>query len=47
MAYDYDLFTVGAGSGGVRRAGSGTPGAKVAVAEEALLGGNLCDVGAS
>lgn len=37
-AYDYDLFTIGAGSGGVRasRFSSGTYGAKVAVCEMPL-----------
>ena len=40
MAYDYDLFVIGAGSGGVRasRIAAGH-GAKVAVAEEHRLGG--------
>ena len=46
MAYDYDLFTVGAGSGGVRASRvSAQLGAKVAVAEEALLGGTCVNVG--
>jgi glutathione reductase (NADPH) len=46
MAYDYDLFTVGAGSGGVRASRvSAHLGAKVAVAEEALLGGTCVNVG--
>ena len=40
MTYDYDLFVIGAGSGGVRasRLASGT-GAKVAIAEEYRYGG--------
>lgn len=38
--YDYDLFVIGAGSGGVRAARmSATHGAKVAVAEEYRVGG--------
>lgn len=45
-AYDYDLFTIGAGSGGVRasRFAAGM-GAKVAVAEERYLGGTCVNVG--
>jgi glutathione reductase (NADPH) len=45
-AYDYDLFTIGAGSGGVRasRASAGY-GARVAVAEERYLGGTCVNVG--
>ena len=41
--YDYDLFTLGAGSGGVRasRVAAGY-GARVAVAEERYLGGSPC-----
>lgn len=40
MAYDYDLFVVGAGSGGVRAARrSAMAGAKVVVAEEYRAGG--------
>ena len=40
MAYDYDLFVIGAGSGGVRAANrSAMAGAKVAIAEESLVGG--------
>lgn len=40
MAYDYDLFVIGAGSGGVRAARmSATYGARVAVAEEYRVGG--------
>ncbi len=44
--YDYDLFTIGAGSGGVRacRMASAT-GARVAVAEERYLGGTCVNVG--
>ncbi len=38
--FDYDLFVIGAGSGGVRCARmSATHGAKVAVAEEYRVGG--------
>ncbi|MAI92122.1 glutathione-disulfide reductase [Ponticaulis sp.] len=40
MSYDYDLFVIGAGSGGVRAARrSAMAGAKVAVAEEYRIGG--------
>jgi glutathione reductase (NADPH) len=40
MAYDYDLFVIGAGSGGVRAARlASMTGAKVAVAEEHRVGG--------
>jgi glutathione reductase (NADPH) len=40
MTYDYDLFVIGAGSGGVRAARiSASHGAKVAVAEEYRVGG--------
>lgn len=44
--YDYDLFVIGAGSGGVRaaRMSAGT-GAKVAIAEEKYLGGTCVNVG--
>src|SRR5438128_5576232 len=44
--YDFDLFTIGAGSGGVRasRVSAGY-GAKVAVAEEHYLGGTCVNVG--
>jgi glutathione reductase (NADPH) len=44
--YDYDLFTIGAGSGGVRasRMSAGL-GARVAVAEERDLGGTCVNVG--
>jgi glutathione reductase (NADPH) len=46
MAYDFDLFTIGAGSGGVRasRVSAGY-GARVAVAEQAALGGTCVNVG--
>ncbi|MEE3155905.1 MAG: FAD-dependent oxidoreductase, partial [Pseudomonadota bacterium] len=38
--YDYDLFTIGAGSGGVRASRvSAAHGARVAVAEEFRVGG--------
>ena len=40
MAFDYDLFVIGGGSGGVRAARVATAeGAKVALAEESRLGG--------
>ncbi len=40
MTYDYDLFVIGAGSGGVRAARvSASHGAKVAIAEEYRIGG--------
>lgn len=40
MAYDFDLFTIGAGSGGVRASRlAGAAGAKVAAAEEFRIGG--------
>jgi len=44
--YDYDLFAIGAGSGGVRacRMAAAT-GARVAVAEERYLGGTCVNVG--
>jgi glutathione reductase (NADPH) len=44
--YDFDLFTIGAGSGGVRasRVSAGY-GARVAVAEERYLGGTCVNVG--
>ena len=46
MRYDYDLFVIGAGSGGVRasRMAAGY-GARVAVAEERYLGGTCVNVG--
>ncbi len=41
--YDYDLFVIGGGSGGVRAARmSSGYGAKVAIAEEFRWGGTLC-----
>jgi glutathione reductase (NADPH) len=44
--YDYDLFVIGAGSGGVRASRmSASYGAKVAVAEERFLGGTCVNVG--
>jgi glutathione reductase (NADPH) len=44
--YDYDLFVIGAGSGGVRAARmSASFGAKVAVAEARYLGGTCVNVG--
>jgi glutathione reductase (NADPH) len=44
--YDYDLFTLGAGSGGVRASRmSAAYGARVAVAEERYLGGTCVNVG--
>ncbi len=44
--YDYDLFVIGAGSGGVRAARmSGSLGAKVAIAEDRYLGGTCVNVG--
>ncbi len=44
--YDYDLFTIGAGSGGVRASRmSALFRAKVAVAEELYLGGTCVNVG--
>ncbi|MFL1558735.1 glutathione-disulfide reductase [Pseudomonas sp. O11] len=46
MAYDFDLYVVGAGSGGVRAARfSAGFGAKVAVAESRYLGGTCVNVG--
>jgi glutathione reductase (NADPH) len=44
--FDYDLFTIGAGSGGVRASRmSAVYGARVAVAEERKLGGTCVNVG--
>ncbi len=44
--YDYDLFVIGAGSGGVRAARiSAGLGARVAIAEERYLGGTCVNVG--
>lgn len=46
MTYDFDLFVVGAGSGGVRAARFAAGfGAKVAVAESRYLGGTCVNVG--
>ena len=43
---DYDLFTIGAGSGGVRASRmSAARGARVAVAEERYLGGTCVNIG--
>lgn len=44
--YDYDLFVIGAGSGGVRASRiAASYGARVAVAEERYLGGTCVNVG--
>jgi glutathione reductase (NADPH) len=44
--FDYDLFVIGAGSGGVRAARmSAAYGARVAIAEERYLGGTCVNVG--
>ncbi|MSQ54489.1 MAG: glutathione-disulfide reductase [Betaproteobacteria bacterium] len=44
--YDYDLFTIGGGSGGVRASRvSATYGARVAIAEERWFGGTCVNVG--
>lgn len=44
--YDYDLFVIGAGSGGVRAARmSASMGARVAIAEDRDLGGTCVNVG--
>jgi glutathione reductase (NADPH) len=44
--YDYDLFAIGAGSGGVRASRlSASFGARVAVAEESALGGTCVNLG--
>ncbi len=46
MNFDYDLFVIGAGSGGVRAARmSANLGAKVGIAEERYLGGTCVNVG--
>jgi len=46
MEYDYDLFVIGAGSGGVRASRMASQlGAKVAVAEDTYLGGTCVNVG--
>src|ERR1700722_12371903 len=44
--YDFDLFVIGGGSGGVRAARSAaTHGARVGVAEERYMGGTCVNVG--
>jgi glutathione reductase (NADPH) len=46
MAYDFDLYVIGAGSGGVRAARFAAGfGAKVAIAESRYLGGTCVNVG--
>lgn len=46
MAFDYDLFVIGAGSGGVRASRMASQlGARVAVAEDRYLGGTCVNVG--
>lgn len=46
MNYDYDLFVIGAGSGGVRASRmSSSFGAKVAVCEDLYMGGTCVNVG--
>ena len=46
MAFDFDLFVIGAGSGGVRAARmSAGFGARVAIAEDRYLGGTCVNVG--
>jgi len=46
MSYDYDLFTIGAGSGGVRASRVAAKlGARVCVAEAGALGGTCVNVG--
>ena len=46
MKFDYDLYVIGAGSGGVRAARmSASHGARVAVAESTWLGGTCVNVG--
>jgi glutathione reductase (NADPH) len=46
MKYDYDLFTIGGGSGGVRASRvSATLGARVAIAESDRFGGTCVNVG--
>jgi glutathione reductase (NADPH) len=46
MQYDYDLFVIGAGSGGVRASRmAAAQGARVAVAESTYLGGTCVNVG--
>ena len=44
--YDYDLFVIGAGSGGVRAARmAATHGASVAIVEDLYFGGTCVNVG--
>jgi glutathione reductase (NADPH) len=44
--YDYDLFTIGAGSGGVRASRvAASFGARAGVAESGLFGGTCVSVG--
>src|SRR3989442_556874 len=44
--YDFDLFTIGGGSGGVRASRlAAAGGARVAMAEERYLGGTCVNVG--
>ena len=46
MQYDYDLYVIGAGSGGVRAGRmSASFGARVAIAESTYLGGTCVNVG--
>ncbi len=46
MLYDYDLFVIGAGSGGVRASRmSAKAGARVGIAESTFLGGTCVNVG--
>ena len=46
VSFDYDLFVIGAGSGGTRAARmSAALGARVAIAEERFLGGTCVNVG--
>ena len=46
MGHDFDLFVIGAGSGGVRAARmSAALGARVAIAEDRYLGGTCVNVG--
>ena len=45
-AYDFDLFTIGAGSGGVRASRlAAAHGARVAIVEERYLGGTCVNAG--
>ena len=44
--FDYDLFVIGAGSGGVRAARmAASMGARVAIAEDRYMGGTCVNVG--